>query len=159
MGELVFFQDVVLHRARADALFVQVQAQLRAVLPRAIVVHVGSTSLPDGLTKGDVDVQVRVTSEDFQKACDAVSSLYEENPGGFTDQGRSFKSDACDPPLGVHVTVIGGPSDIQHRQRDLLAARSDLRAAYDALKRTFDGKEMDTYREAKARFFDRLLAS
>src|SRR5215469_6732744 len=157
MGELVFFQDVVLHRATADALFAQVQAQLRALLPRAIIVHVGSTSLPDGLTKGDLDVQVRVRIEDFQDACGAISALYEKNPGGFTDQGQSFKSDLCDPPLGVHVTVIDGPSDIQHRQRDILAARPDLRAAYDALKRVFEGKEMGAYRAAKARFLERLL--
>ncbi len=138
-------------------MFAQVESQLRAVLPRAVIVHVGGTSLPDGLTRGDLDIQVRVRSEDFEDACHAVSALYEDNAGGFTDQGHSFKSDASDPPLGVHVTVIDGPSDIQHRQRDLLRARPDLRAAYDALKRRFDGGEMSAYREAKARFFDRLL--
>ncbi len=155
-GELVFFHDVALHRAKVDAAFAQVQGQLRALLPGAVIVHVGSTSLPDGLTKGDLDVQVRVRSEDFERACGTVSALYEANPGGFTDQGRSFKDDASDPPLGVHVTVIDGASDVQHRQSATLAGRPDLRAAYDALKRTFHGREMSAYREAKSQFFDGL---
>jgi GrpB-like predicted nucleotidyltransferase (UPF0157 family) len=158
VGELVFFQDVALCRARADALFVQVRARLRALLPDAMIEHVGSTSLPDGLTKGDLDVQVRVNRWAFNEACSAVSAMYEDNPGGFTDQGRSFKDDASDPPLGVHVTVIDGASDIQHRQRDTLAARPDLRAVYDALKRSFEGQDMSAYREAKARFFDGLTS-
>jgi hypothetical protein len=56
----------------------------------------------------------------------------------------------------VHVTIIGGPSDIQHGQRELLRARPDLRAEYDAIKRAFDGGDMDAYREAKDVFFTRL---
>ena len=78
------------------------------------------------------------------------------NPGGFTDGGRSFKDDATDPPIGIHVTIVGGPSDIQHAQRDLLRARPDLRAEYDAIKRAFHGGDMAAYREAKDPFFTRL---
>jgi hypothetical protein len=34
-----------------------------------------------------------------------------------------------------------------------------LRAEYDALKRTFEGGDMDAYREAKYRFFERLTTT
>jgi GrpB-like predicted nucleotidyltransferase (UPF0157 family) len=156
MGEQVFFGEVVRFKAKADALFASVDARLRALLPCAFVEHVGSTSLPDGLTKGDLDVQVRVPPESFEVACRTLASLYEENPGGFTDGGHSYKDDSTDPPLGVHVTVIDGPSDIQFRQRDILRARADLRAEYDALKRSFHGARMDEYREAKHAFWSEL---
>src|SRR5258708_1816260 len=64
MGERVFFAEVGQVKARADALFAKVDARVRSLLPSALVEHVGSTSLPDGLTKGDLDVQVRVRAED-----------------------------------------------------------------------------------------------
>jgi GrpB-like predicted nucleotidyltransferase (UPF0157 family) len=156
MTERVFFLDVADCRERADVLFGEVEARVRALLPGASVEHVGSTALPDGLTKGDLDVQVRVAAAQFEQACRALEGLYEPNPGGFTDRGRSFKDDDTDPPLGLHVTIIDGPSDIQHRQRDLLRARPDLRREYDALKRRFHGGEMAAYREAKGAFFGRI---
>lgn len=159
VSERVFFGAVAEHRAKADALFARVQDQIRQLLPSAVVEHVGSTSLPDGLTKGDLDIQVRVCADEFDYACRALERLFADNPGGFTDAGRSFKDDLSDPPLGIHVTIIDGPSDIQSKQRDLLRSRADLRAEYDAVKRRFDGGDMDAYREAKNVFFTRLAAA
>ena len=153
MNERVYFQPVSLVRAKVDALFARVEGHLRSLLPAAHIEHVGSTALPDGLTKGDLDVQVRLDGEDYDAACRLLSALFQDNPGGFTEEGRSFKDDSTDPPLGIHVTIIDGPSDIQFRQRDLLRARADLRAEYDALKTKFDGGDMDEYRRAKEAFF------
>ncbi len=151
--EPVFFADVISFKAKADTLFASVAARLQALLPCALVEHVGSTSLPDGLTKGDLDVQVRVRAAYFEEARVALEAIYEENPGGFTDGGRSYKDDATDPPIGIHLTVIDGPSDIQFRQRDILRARADLRAEYDSLKKRFHGGDMDAYRDAKHAFW------
>lgn len=157
MSEKVFFADVTAHRASADALFARVESRLRTLLPPALIEHVGSTALPDGLTKGDLDVQVRVHADAFDDACRILALEYACNPGGFTDGGRSVKDDDTTPQLGVHVTAIGGSSDIQYWQRDLLRARPDLRAEYDAVKRTFDGGDMTAYREAKDHFFSSLV--
>jgi GrpB-like predicted nucleotidyltransferase (UPF0157 family) len=156
MGERVFFADVIMYKPKADTLFAAVEARLNSVLSSALIEHVGSTSLPEGLTKGDLDVQVRVQATDFEEACNALAAVYEENPGGFVDGGRSYKDDSTDPPLGLHVTIIDGPSDIQFRQRDILRANADLRAAYDSLKRRFHGGDMDDYRDAKHAFWSKL---
>jgi len=156
VSERVFFDDVNAHREKAERLFAVVEERVRQVVPEAVVEHVGSTSLPDGLTKGDLDVQVRVEAGVYEHARGELAAVYAPNPGGFTEEGCSFKDDATDPPLGVHLTIIGGKSDIQHRQRDVLRARPDLRADYDALKRTFQGGDMDEYRNAKDVFFNRV---
>jgi GrpB-like predicted nucleotidyltransferase (UPF0157 family) len=153
MSERVFFQPVSFCRAKVEALFARVEGHLHSLLPAAHIEHVGSTALPDGLTKGDLDIQVRLQREDYDAACRVLSALFEDNPGGFTEQGRSFKDASTDPPLGIHVTIIDGPSDTQSRQRDLLRERPDLRAQYEALKKNFDGGDMDEYRRAKDSFF------
>jgi GrpB-like predicted nucleotidyltransferase (UPF0157 family) len=156
MSERVCFRESLSEDTKVAALYRQVEGRLLALVPRAVIEHVGSTSLPDLLTKGDLDVQVRVAPEDFTAACRALAGVYQDNPGGFTDQGHSFKDDATDPPLGIHVTIVNGPSDVQFRHRDLLRANADLRAEYNALKRRFDGGEMNAYREAKEAFFRQM---
>ena len=158
--ERVTFGDVYAFRAKASALFDRVRARLTMLVPGATIEHVGSTALPDGcLTKGDLDVQVRVRAEDYDAACAKLAAAFESNPGGFTQYGKSFKDDSSEPPLGVHVTVIDGASDIQHRQRDLLVADPSLRDEYDSIKRAFDGGDMTAYREAKDAFFSRLIGA
>src|SRR5262245_40514465 len=109
-------------------LFARVEAQLRALLPGADIQHVGSTAIPGSLTKGDLDVQVRVTSDQYEAAKEALSKLYRLNVGGFASQdATSFEDYSTQPSLGVHLTVIDGSADIQWRFRDLLLASAALR--------------------------------
>jgi GrpB-like predicted nucleotidyltransferase (UPF0157 family) len=139
-------------------LFTRVAAQVRALLPGSDVQHVGSTAIPGSLTKGDLDVQVRVTADEYERAKQALSTLYAVNVGGFAaNDAISFEDYSSQPSLGVHLTVIDGSADIQWRFRDLLIASPALRQEYDELKRRFDGGSMAEYREAKAAFVDRVL--
>jgi len=155
--ELVFFETVAVHRAAADALFAQQKTDLVVLIADADVQHVGSTALLDGLTKGDLDIQVRVPPHQYDAARAAMAPHYQLNPGGFRGaDGISFKDDDTTPPLGVHLTIIDGESDIQWRFREVLNDRADLRREYDAIKQRFHGKSMDAYREVKDEFFARV---
>jgi GrpB-like predicted nucleotidyltransferase (UPF0157 family) len=87
-----------------------------------------------------------------------LSEFYDVNPGGFVaDDAVSFEDYKSTPPVGLHLTVIGGSADSQWRFRDLLVASESLRREYDDLKRQFEGKSMARYREAKERFVTRVL--
>ena len=157
--ETVRFDDVEAHRAAAERLFETLLRTLTALLPDADIQHVGSTALPRGLTKGDLDIQVRVPAARFEASCDALAAHYSLNEGGFRGHGgRSFKDDHTTPPMGVHVTVIDGACDFQWRFRDLMLRRPDLCEAYDDIKRRFQGGDMDAYRVEKGRFFEGLAA-
>ena len=59
------------HRARADAeqLYRSVSQRLIRLLPTGSeIMHVGATAIADCLTKGDLDVMVRVDAEEFSEA-------------------------------------------------------------------------------------------
>src|SRR5215472_4798027 len=58
MSDLVFFTTSPDRRRKAEALYARVKTSVLTLLPRATVEHVGSTAVPDLLTKGDLDVQV-----------------------------------------------------------------------------------------------------
>jgi len=47
------------------------------LIPDADIQHVGSTSIPNSLTKGDIDIQVRVDQKQFTQAVEALSAVYE----------------------------------------------------------------------------------
>lgn len=156
--ELVHFRPEQDFRDAIARLFAKVQSELQALCPTADIQHVGSTSIPGSLTKGDLDIQVRVNRSEYQAVKEKLSRLYTVNVGGFaSDDAVSFENYSVQPSLGIHVTVIGGSADIQWKFRDLLATSRALREQYDALKRRFEGGAMERYRDAKSDFISRAL--
>jgi GrpB-like predicted nucleotidyltransferase (UPF0157 family) len=59
-------EDAERARTAAEALFEAVTRELEPMLPAsATVLHVGATAVPGCLTKGDLDIVVRVDRGDF----------------------------------------------------------------------------------------------
>ena len=156
--ETVSFLPEERFRARVLQQFENLRVELEALVPGADIQHVGSTAILGSLTKGDLDVQVRVVASKYSPAKDRLSRIYQVNLGGFAaDDAISFEDYRSEPHIGIHLTVIGGSADIQWRFRDLLKASESLRREYDDLKRQFEGGSMSKYRDAKERFVTRVL--
>jgi len=156
--ETVSFLPEAHFRTRVFRRFEQLTGELTVLIPDADIQHVGSTAIPGSLTKGDLDIQVRVSAATYPIAKQRLAEIYDVNVGGFAaGDAVSFEDYTSVPSVGVHLTVIGGSADIQWRFRDLLAASEALRREYDDLKRQFEGKSMARYREAKEKFVMRVL--
>jgi GrpB-like predicted nucleotidyltransferase (UPF0157 family) len=80
--EPVNFNHTSLIRNGAEKTFLSQKKLIKEYLPGVDVQHVGSTSIPNSLTKGDLDIQVRVTAKQFPEVVEALSKLYEINEGG-----------------------------------------------------------------------------
>jgi 8-oxo-dGTP pyrophosphatase MutT (NUDIX family)/GrpB-like predicted nucleotidyltransferase (UPF0157 family) len=144
----------------AERSFDQHRRRILELLAEADIQHVGSTAIPGSLTKGDLDIQVRVKAEEFQAAIEALSTLYHVNEGSTqTDTFTAFKDDNSVPPLGVQLTVYNSDLDIFWKIREVLLANEKFRIEYDQLKEHYSGREMAKYRDAKNEFFQRLLGS
>jgi GrpB-like predicted nucleotidyltransferase (UPF0157 family) len=156
--EVVFFLSEDRVRLHVQSRFERLKRELIEVVPGADVQHVGSTAIAGSLTKGDLDVQVRVTAAEYGEAKETLSRRFEVNEGGFSaPDAISFEDTSEEPSAGIHLTVVGGSADAQWRFRDLLIASESLRREYDELKRRFEGKSMAAYREAKDDFVRRVL--
>jgi GrpB-like predicted nucleotidyltransferase (UPF0157 family) len=156
--DIVFFRHESEFRATVGARLERLRSELAALVPGADVQHVGSTAIPGSLTKGDLDIQVRVARAGYSVAKAVLAKRFAVNEGGFTgDEGISFEDYSDEPSAGIHLTVVGGSADVQSRFRDLLVASAELRRDYDALKRRFHEGSMAEYREAKAAFVARVL--
>jgi GrpB protein len=69
-------------RAAAEALFASIRRELEALLPCAADIrHIGATAVPGCLTKGDLDIVVRVAEQDFPAADAALEGRFARNLG------------------------------------------------------------------------------
>lgn len=97
----------------ANKEFSNQKSRILELLPNVDIQHIGSTAIPNSITKGDLDIQVRVSKEDFTKAVEILSTIYDINEGSTkTDFFRAFKDDLLPLPLGVQLTVINSDLDI-----------------------------------------------
>lgn len=141
----------------AEEVFTSQRKRIKNFISNADVQHIGSTAIPNSLTKGDVDIQVRISFTVFLPAVDALFNMYEINDGSIkTSEFRAFKDDSLSLPLGVQLTVFDSAFDFFWRLRDVLLQNDRDRIEYDQLKEKFEGKAMDVYQEAKSDFFNTI---
>jgi GrpB-like predicted nucleotidyltransferase (UPF0157 family) len=146
-------------RLAADRLFKQIEAELRSLLTqRADIRHIGATAVPGCVTKGDLDVVVRVPAEKFAATDRLLATRFARNLGSKrTATFAAFADDNSVPHLGVQLTTVGGEDDYFHVFVDRLLRDPELVARYNALKTIWDGKPMDDYRAAKSVFITTVL--
>jgi GrpB-like predicted nucleotidyltransferase (UPF0157 family) len=143
----------------ARDLFECIRRALSGILPpRVLIEHVGATAVPGRLTKGDLDIAVRVGRDQFDSCTALLGARFDANPGSArTPAFAAFVDGSTDPPVGVQLVVIGSDLDVFTRFRDALRADPALVARYNELKCAWDGCDMEGYRSAKARFINEVL--
>lgn len=146
-------------RDAAERLFERVKRELRGILPAtAEVLHIGSTAVPGCLTKGDLDVVVRVARDDFDAADTALAARFTRNLGSIrTNEFAAFEDEACTPHLGIQLTSKDGTFDGFHLFAAALRNDPALVRRYNALKLAHDGQPMDQYRAAKDAFVAEVM--
>jgi uncharacterized protein len=135
---------------------------LERVLPEAEVEHIGATAVPGALTKGDLDLLVRVPEERFAAAIAALEAVYAiHQPENWTTRFASFKEvPEGDVPVGLQVVVAGGVDDRLFRQwRDRLRTDPALLERYNAFKLSHTEDDPSSYIEAKARFIEAVIGA
>lgn len=147
-------------RKRAQRLFESVSGLLQAVLPaNADIRHIGAMAVLGWLTKGDLDIVIRVPPDDFQPVDALLAARIARNDGSVkTESFSAFEDASSDPHLGIQLTVIGGPYDFFHQFVEALGPCPHLVEEYNTLKRFHDGGDMTVYRTAKDEFVERVLA-
>jgi len=140
--------------------FSEVATHVEAGLPGADVEHVGSTAVPGCLTKGDLDVLVRVPSEAFLSSMEVLDGLFARSPrndstGDYIEYdyvGRGFSA-------SVQLAVVDEWHDRRfHGLKALLTSDPRALERYNGMKREYEGRPMEEYRRAKALLIESLLA-
>jgi GrpB-like predicted nucleotidyltransferase (UPF0157 family) len=124
--------------------------RLRELLPDAEIHHVGATSLPGAITKGDVDLVVRVDREHFAAVVEQLRHKFgRKQPENWSSTFSSFgDDDGYDLPLGIQVVVRGAEEDVFLHQRDFLRDHREVLDKYNQVKLQHAGDPADGYWQA-----------
>ncbi len=135
-------------------------AELAVLLPGAEWHHIGATAVPGALTKGDVDILLRLPRADFPGAVEALRRHFAtKQPDNWTPEFASFGADAgYGLPLGVQVVVRDSPGDFLLFLRDYLATHGEALAEYNRVKSAHAADGPAAYWNAKDTFLARILA-
>jgi len=133
--------------------------EIRILVRCAQVEHVGATAIAGSLTKGDVDLLVRVPRDAFAAAVDALRERYTvEQPANWTQTFASFGEEGGSLPVGVQLVVVGSNVDVAFGSlRRLFRTRPDLVERSNELKRRFEGGDPTTYARAKQGLLEAAL--
>lgn len=143
-------------KERIETLFDSEKERLRAFFPDADIEHIGGTSVAGLISKGDLDINIRLSQENFLSAIETLKGLYEINQlDNWTVGFASFKDDSLD--LGIQITIKGSADDHFVFQREFLKAHPEKIVELNTLKKKFEDKDMDEYRKEKGAFFESLI--
>ncbi len=159
MEAVNFFVPSQSYLQRVADLFEEHRKKILYLVPTAEVEHIGATSVPGLLTKGDLDLQVSVSPQEFDLAVILLQTEYSDHQlENWTESFASFKVERdSDIPVGVQLVIQGSESDIFVKSRELLLAQAERVEELNRLKQCHSGGDMDTYIKSKGEFFTVLL--
>jgi GrpB-like predicted nucleotidyltransferase (UPF0157 family) len=160
MTNTVHFSNTPELYEEANRLFERTKISISRLLPAAEVHHIGSTAIPGSLTKGDLEIAIRIRAADFAAADNVLSKEFERNVGSDrTESFSAFLDITTSPELGIQLVVIGSELDNFVEWRRRLEDDVNVRTEYDSLKSRFEGEDMEKYRLAKSRFIAKHLGN
>ena len=133
--------------------------RLSALLPKADFHHIGATAIPGALTKGDVDVVLRVDPAEFSIAVSALRSHFlVRQAENWTESFASFGDDLSYPfPLGVQLVIKGSRDDIFLFLREYFISEPAHVAEYNRIKAESVRSGPEEYWKAKNRYLSAIL--
>lgn len=144
------------YQEKCSTLFLELQSEISAILPSAQIEHIGSSSVPGAISKGDLDIYVGVDPQAHESAVVAL-----------VDCGYKEKLDTLRTPelcmllaqedIALQVVAVGSQYEFFLRFRDLLLSKPDLVRKYNELKLSCTGFSEEQYRVIKSRFIEEIL--
>jgi GrpB-like predicted nucleotidyltransferase (UPF0157 family) len=151
------FNVASLDRKGLTAEAARVIALVSSLVPGCNVLEVGNTAVAGAIGKDDIDILVRAAAGDFPNVRRVLDAALPRNADQFSSEEFQGYTVASPYDVAVQLTVAGCPHDCFEAFVLALRADATLLARYNALKREWDGRPMDAYREAKAAFIGTAL--
>jgi len=149
------------YQPEALKLFRAISAEVRVCLPNARIEHIGASSIPGAMSKGDLDIFVGVPGDEVEKAVRRLNGL------GFREKSGTLRTESLcmletvkyGPDVAIQVVANGSRFEMFLAFRDRLRIDSRLSQSYNELKLESIGLDEDLYRERKSAFIEKTLSS
>lgn len=144
-----------------NELFATLSSELRLALPDARIEHIGSSSVPGSVSKGDLDVFVGVDRLQFNKTLSLIKALgFYEKEGTFrSDELCMLVTDKFNYDVAVQLVSNGSEFEDFLKFRDLLKANAEFVKEYNEVKWLAQSLDDYEYRQKKNIFIAKILNS
>ncbi|TOD65699.1 GrpB family protein [Vibrio parahaemolyticus] len=146
------------YQASCENLYRKYEFEIAALLPDATIEHIGASSIPNAVSKGDLDILVGVNGNELEKAVKLLSTL------GFNEKSNTLRTpelcmleNSSGSDVAFQVVVNGSEFDFFVGFRDKLRESPELVQQYNELKMSCIGWSHEEYRRKKSAFIALVL--
>ncbi|MEZ9157894.1 GrpB family protein [Vibrio lentus] len=153
------FYSAEQYQAACNKLFVRYERYIKKLIPNARVEHVGASSIPSVVSKGDLDIFVGIESSELEYAVEQLTTLgFKEKLDTLRTPELCMLESTSSDDVALQVVANGSEFECFLTFRDKLRANPALVQQYNTLKMSCEGWPQDEYREKKSDFIEHVLA-
>ena len=154
-----FFHPKNYLKQATDA-FILIKKKIKYALPTAKIEHIGSSAIFGALSKGDLDVFVGVSSEEFENSLKKLEGLGFKIKKGTLRTSSLCMFETFDYKIDVGIQLVELGSEFENflTFRDLMNSNPSLVAKYNRLKEKSVRLKPDDYRKIKSQFIEKVLS-
>ncbi|MEZ8296322.1 GrpB family protein [Vibrio splendidus] len=146
------------YQAACYELFIRYEREIKKLIPNARVEHVGASSIPSAVSKGDLDIFVGVELGELEDAIERLTTLgFNEKLDTLRTPELCMLESTSGDDVALQVVANGSEFECFLRFRDKLRANPALVKQYNTLKMSREGWSQEKYREKKADFIEYVL--
>ena len=147
------------YQAACNELFVRYGRDIKKLIPNARVEHVGASSIPSAVSKGDLDIFVGVELGELEDVIERLTTLgFKEKLDTLRTPELCMLASTSGDDVALQVVANGSEFECFLRFRDKLRANPVLVQQYNTLKMSCEGWPQEEYREKKSVFIEHVLA-
>ncbi|AMO40908.1 hypothetical protein BE1S18E01_19080 [Acinetobacter sp. BEC1-S18-ESBL-01] len=146
------------YQQRCTQLFNSYQKEISTLLPFAKIEHIGSSAIPNAISKGDLDIYVEVKSDQFEFAIEQLKTLnFIEKQNTLRTHELCMLESLNDDDVAFQIVVSGSIFTFFLAFKNKLIESPTLVNEYNQLKLQCSHLDPDQYRTIKSDFINRVL--
>lgn len=146
------------YQASCEKLFLQYQQRIKEILPNAVVEHIGASSIPKAVSKGDLDIFVGVDQADLEASAQLLTQLgFQEKVDTLRTPELCMLESRLGEDVAIQVVAKGSKFENFLKFRDHLRANPKFVQQYNELKMSYKGLPQDQYRAKKSDYIEHVL--
>ncbi|WP_210473425.1 GrpB family protein [Vibrio crassostreae] len=147
------------YQTACHEMFARYERGIKKLIPNARVEHVGASSIPSAVSKGDLDIFVGIESSELEYAAEQLTTLgFKEKLDTLRTPELCMLESTSGDDVALQVVANGSEFECFLTFRDKLRANPALVQQYSTLKISCEGWPQEEYREKKADFIEHVLA-
>lgn len=155
---MVLFYEAIQYQEQCNHLYQQYYKQLLTLMPTARIEHIGSSAIPNAISKGDLDIYVEVVAQEFDQSLIQIKTLqFQEKLETLRTLELCMLESMRDHDVAIQLVVRGSEFESFLVFRDRLISSNDLVEQYNQLKLGCAKLNMDQYRRKKSEFIQYVL--